>query len=217
LLRRAWPMAHPIRRFDKEFRNADIARVFGARLERVTTTSGRDNRAAPVGDFVIWKGNQRGRSKISTGMTGTPRQGSAPKSASSDRVKTLAFAARHARGSPHGRAAYDPPPAVANRLQREIGLDAAADVEGAISEQWPAIMRRLLAPDKGCDLAFKLGVGRLPKKVVKKNISAGIETSASSSKTKCPSARCVANSACVARETAASIWASSGLPWRHPP
>ncbi|TPV98831.1 MAG: hypothetical protein USCAAHI_01723 [Beijerinckiaceae bacterium] len=41
----------------------------------------------------MWKGNQRGNSKISTGMTGTPRQGSAPNNARSARVKTLAFAA----------------------------------------------------------------------------------------------------------------------------
>ena len=41
----------------------------------------------------MWKGNQRGKSMISTGMTGTPRQGSAPNSASSARVKTFVFAA----------------------------------------------------------------------------------------------------------------------------
>ena len=107
--------------------------------------------------------------------------------------------------------------AIAGRLQREIGLDAAGDVEGAMGEQRPAIMCRLLAPDKGRDLGFKSRIGRLPKKMLEKKYSAGIDTSASSSKTKCPSSRCAVNSACVAREIATSIWARSGSAWTASP
>ncbi len=37
----------------------------------------------------MWNGNQRGSTMISTGITGTPVHGTAPKSASRLRVKTL--------------------------------------------------------------------------------------------------------------------------------
>jgi hypothetical protein len=43
--------------------------------------------------FDRWKGDQRGSSMISTGITGTARQGTWPNSASAERVKTLARAA----------------------------------------------------------------------------------------------------------------------------
>ena len=59
---------------------------------------------------------------------------------------------------------------IASRLQREIGLDAAADIEGAIGEQRPAVMRRLFAPEKSRDLGFEPGIGRFAEKMLKKNI-----------------------------------------------
>ena len=43
--------------------------------------------------LLRWKGNQRGRSMISTGIAGTERQGTWPKSASVIRVNTLHRAA----------------------------------------------------------------------------------------------------------------------------
>ena len=59
---------------------------------------------------------------------------------------------------------------IASRLQREIGLDAAADIEGAIGEQWPAVMRRLFAPEISGDLGFEPGIGRLAEIMLKENI-----------------------------------------------
>jgi hypothetical protein len=59
---------------------------------------------------------------------------------------------------------------ITNRLQREIGLDAVADIKGTIGEQRPAILRRLFAPEIGRDLGFEPGIGRLAKKMLKKDI-----------------------------------------------
>ena len=60
--------------------------------------------------------------------------------------------------------------AIAHSFQREVGLDGTAEVEGAIGEQRPAIVRCLLAPDKGGDLGFEQGIGWLSEKMPEQNV-----------------------------------------------
>ena len=80
---------------------------------------------------------------ISTGITGTARHGTSPNSASSDAGEDIAAPRAAARQDRRARARHmrriD---RVAGRLQREIGLDRGAEIEGAAVEQRPAAMRR---------------------------------------------------------------------------
>ena len=96
---------------------------------------------------------------ISTGMTGTPRQGIAPNSASRMRVKTLLLRRAAAGEDRLARAAHVRRLGiVADHLQREIGLHAGADVEVAAVEQRPAAMRALDAAQIGGDLALEFEI-----------------------------------------------------------
>ena len=117
-------------------------RAFG--FSACSTRSGTITVRAQYEILSRWNGNQRGSSMISTGITGTARHGTTPKSASSTRVKTLRSSPRRraqdrlAR-APHVRRVDG----VADHLEREIGLHARAHVEGAVVEQRPAAMRAL--------------------------------------------------------------------------
>ena len=55
----------------------------------ISTRSGTSTVRDQYEILLRWNGNQRGSSMISTGITGTARHGSSPKSASWMRVKTL--------------------------------------------------------------------------------------------------------------------------------
>ena len=94
----------------------------------------------------MWNGNQRGSSMISTGMTGTARQGTCLNNARVILVKTLQRAAPPWVRSPpcpdHMRGVR----IVANQLQGIIGLDAGAHIEIAVLIERPATMSRLAAP-----------------------------------------------------------------------
>ena len=86
----------------------------------------------------MWNGNQRGKSMISTGITGTARQGSWSNSARAIRVNTLQVAAPPraniaSRGAQHMRRIYG----VACKLQRVIRLHARADIKRPLVKQGP--------------------------------------------------------------------------------
>ena len=66
-------------------------RAFG--LSACKTSSGTIKVRDQYETLERWNGNHRGSNMISTGITGTVRQGSTPKSASRNRVKTLLSAA----------------------------------------------------------------------------------------------------------------------------
>ena len=118
---------------------------------------------------------------ISTGITGTARHGTSPNSASRMRVKTLqsrapprariaARAARHVRRI--GR--------IAGRLQREIGLDRAAEVERAAVKQRPAAMprpgpRAEIAAMRCCELGFDAAEIMLQQDVFGRDRRVGFE------------------------------------------
>ena len=94
---------------------------------------------------------------ISIGITGTARHGMKPKSASSSLVKTLALRRAAARPDRLARPRHvRRVDVVADHLQREIGLHARADVEGAVMEQRPAAMRALNAAQIDRDLALRV-------------------------------------------------------------
>ena len=106
-----------------------------------------------------WNGNQRGRSMISTGIAGVPRQGIAPYSASRKRVKTLRRVAAAMREDRLARPAHVRRlRVVADHLQREIGLHAGADVERAGVKQRPAAVRR-----PGCGADRRRSCARAPR------------------------------------------------------
>ena len=92
-----------------------------------------------------WNGNHRGSSMISTGIAGTARQGMKPNSASITLANTLARAAPpRARMASRARAICGASIGSPIDLEREIGLHARAHVEGAVVEQRPAAVRRLV-------------------------------------------------------------------------
>src|SRR3546814_18334822 len=86
----------------------DTPRGLAARgLRSMTTSSGAITVRDQYDTFDRWKGNQRGSSMISTGITGTARHGTCPKRARAMRVKTLLWAApQAARMAARARAMY---------------------------------------------------------------------------------------------------------------
>src|SRR3546814_7807249 len=61
----------------------------------MTTSSGAITVRDQYDTFDRWKGNQRGSSMISTGISGTARHGTCPKRARAMRVKTLLRSEEH--------------------------------------------------------------------------------------------------------------------------
>ena len=103
-----------------------------------------------------WNGNHFGSSMISIGIAGTARHGTMPKSASRQRVNTLAVCGAAARadrlaGAAHVIGLH----IIADHLEREIGLHRRAHVEGAVLEQRPAVMLALDAAQIIADLALR--------------------------------------------------------------
>ncbi len=122
----------------------------------ISTSSGAITVRDQYDTLVRWNGNQRGSSMISTGITGTACHGSSPKSASWMRVKTLACAAPPAARIACARALHmRGVRIIARRLQREIGFDAATDIEIAALEERPAAMPLLQAADEFGDLGIR--------------------------------------------------------------
>ena len=93
---------------------------------------------------------------ISTGITGTARQGTWPNSASVMRLNTLQRAAPpRARIASRARAMCGAVGIVADQLQRIVGLDARADVEIAAGIERPAAVAGLAAAQIDPDLALE--------------------------------------------------------------
>ena len=122
----------------------------------ISTSSGTITVRDQYDTLVRWNGNQRGSSMISTGITGTAFQPSSPKSANWMRVKTLALAAPPAARIACARAHHMRRiRTVARGLQREIGFDAATQVEIAAMEERPATMLRLETANEFRDLGLQ--------------------------------------------------------------
>ena len=111
---------------------------------------------------------------ISTGIIGTARHGTTPNSASRMRVNTLdrsappcgedrAAGALHVRG--FGR--------IADHLQREIRLDARADVQRAVGEQRPAAVIALDTAQIARDLLFEFEIGRFAEVMHEQHVFGG--------------------------------------------
>ena len=108
---------------------------------------------------------------ISTGITGTARQGMNPNSASMMRVNTLARSAPPRASNRLARAAHViRVNGIADHLQREIGLDRRADVEIAVAEQRPAAVFALDAAQIDRDLGFERGINRLAEVMPQQHI-----------------------------------------------
>ena len=137
---------------------------------------------------------------ISTGITGTARQGTWPNSARLTRVNTLQRAAppgedRLARAR-HVRCVR----IVADQLEREVGLDPRADVEVAAGVERPAAVGALPGAQIDGDLVLERLVD-LAEEMLEQDVLRRIVASASSSKTQWPSARCSASSPRLASST----------------
>ena len=117
-----------------------------------------------------WKGNQRGRLIISTGIDGTARHGTWPKSARLIRVNT--FATRGAAGGEHGLARTHHVRrvrVVADQLEGVVGLDGAAYVERSAGEERPAAVIGLTGADVGAETRLGLVID-LVEKMVEKDV-----------------------------------------------
>ncbi|TPV99644.1 MAG: hypothetical protein USCAAHI_00918 [Beijerinckiaceae bacterium] len=171
LLRRAGPMANPVRRFDEEFINGDIARISRPRFQRIHNHQRNEKGAAPVGDFghVERKPARQQQNLDRHDRHAAPRQRAEERQQGAREnidVRRPAMREDRRAGAPHMIRLR----AIANRLQCKIGLDAAADVERAIGEKRPAAVRRLLAPNIRRDLGFEPSTDRFAEKMLKKNI-----------------------------------------------
>ena len=169
----------------------------------ISTSSGTITVRDQYDTFDRWNGNHSGRCMISSGITGTARHGTCAEQRQLRAGEDVGPFGAAGRQDGLARAAHvRRVGVVADRLQREIRLDAGGEVERAVVEQRPAAMRALDArAGRRRSCASSSGSMR-SRKCSSSTYSAGMVASASSSNSQCPSACCCRNSALRARSTA---------------
>ena len=156
LVRRLRRRADGLRRLDEQFVDGDAARIFRPRLQRLQHQQRHEHRARPVRHLgQVEREPARQQHDLDRHFRhGFPAQDAVEREQDAgEDVAVDAAAARQDRlaGARHVRRVGR----VADHLQREIGLDAGAHVEGAVVEQRPAAVRALDAAQVDSDLALE--------------------------------------------------------------
>ena len=158
-VRPANPVGDLIRRRAEQLRHMDVARIAGARLFGHQHQQGHDHRARPVRHLaeVEWKPQRQMHDLQRHDRHGAPRHLPEQRElGAGEHVAALRPAGLQdclARAAHVRRVGI-----VADRLQREIRLDAAGQVERAVVEQRPAAVRALHRPQVNADLALQCRV-----------------------------------------------------------
>ena len=190
LVRAGRPLAHRLRRRDEQLGDARRRADWRARgFKACSTSSGTMHRARPVGNLVEMERKparqqhdlDRHRRHAAPGNCAVEREQEAGEDIAP--CRPAMGENRFARAAHVRRVGI-----VADHLEREIGLDAGADVERAGVNERPAAMVALDSPQIDGDQALELEIGLFAAKVPRAaRIRPGMVASASSSKHQWPS------------------------------